>query len=156
MIKEFKKFISRGNVLDLAVGMIVGSAFTKIVSSLVDDILTPLLGIVLGGINFSGLSVQIGEANILYGQFIQNIIDFLIVAFCVFLIVKLFNKLSDNKEKLEKKLKKSKDEKEEPKPEVKKDDNIILLEEIRDLLKQNSNKEIKDSKKTKTTKKNKD
>lgn len=141
MLKEFKKFISRGNVLDLAVGVIIGSAFTKIVTSLVEDILTPLIGTLLGGLNFSELSFKIGEATIKYGSFIQNIIDFLIVSFCVFIIVKLVNKLSEEREKLEKKLNIKKEEaKKEEKP--KKDDNIVLLEEIRDLLK----KEVKKNK----------
>ena len=94
MVKEFKEFISRGNVVDLAVGVIIGGAFSTIVSSLVDDILMPLIGMILGGINFSTLSIKLGEAKIMYGMFIQNIIDFLIVAFCVFLFVKFINELS--------------------------------------------------------------
>ena len=94
MIKEFKEFISRGNVVDLAVGVIIGGAFSTIVSSLVDDILMPIIGMILGGINFSGLSITLGNAHIMYGAFIQNVIDFLIVAFCVFLFVKFVNELS--------------------------------------------------------------
>jgi len=142
MIKEFKQFISRGNVIDLAVGVIVGSAFTKIVTSLVNDILTPLLGIALGGLDLTALTIKIGDAVILYGNFIQNIIDFLIVSFCIFIIIKVINKLNENTEKLKKKISK-KEEKEETKEEVKqekKDENIILLEEIRDLLKNNNKK----------------
>ena len=119
--KEFKDFIQRGNVMDLAVGVIIGAAFGKIVTSLVDDILMPVIGSIIGGINFSGLSVTIGKATIKYGLFINNIIDFLIVALCIFLIVKGINKLTKKKE--------------EEKPAPKKSDEVILLEEIRDLLK---------------------
>lgn len=92
MMKEFKKFIARGNVLDLAVGIIVGSAFTAIVTSLVNDIITPLLGIILGGVDFSGLSIQVLDATIMYGAFIQAIINFLLIAFSVFLMVKTINR----------------------------------------------------------------
>ena len=120
--KEFKEFISKGNVVDLAVGVIIGGAFGKIVTSLVNDILMPLLGIVLGGINFSGLTLNVGSAVIAYGAFIQNIIDFLIIAFCIFMFVKFINKLT------------VKPKKEEKKAPVKSDE-VILLEEIRDLLK---------------------
>ena len=130
ILEEFKKFISRGNVVDLAVGVIVGSAFTAIVNSLVNNILTPILGLVLGGINFSGLSIVIGEESIMYGAFIQSVIDFLITAFCIFMIVKFINRLSLIKNK------KEEEKQEEPKPTTKADD-IILLEEIRDLLKEN-------------------
>ena len=123
-LKEFKEFISRGNVMDLAVGVIIGSAFGKIVSSLVDNILMPLIGMIIGGINFSTLSITVGTAQIQYGLFLQNIIDFLIVAFCIFLIVKSLNKLSNIKKK------------EQEKPAVKeKSEKVKLLEEIRDLLK---------------------
>ena len=132
MIKEFKEFISRGNVIDLAVGVIIGGAFGKIITSLVDNILMPLIGLLLGGIDFSGLSFKVKDATIAYGLFIQNIVDFLIVALCIFVIIKLINKLS----KVGKK-------KEEPKKEEapKKPDDIILLEEIRDLLKKSNKKE---------------
>lgn len=125
---EFKKFISKGNVVDLAVGVIIGSAFGKIVTSVVNDILMPLIGIVIGGMDFSNLAIKVGEANIKYGVFIQNVIDFLIVAFCIFCFVKLVNRFT---------------KKEEEKVEKKKEEQIILLEEIRDLLKdqeQNSKK----------------
>ena len=81
MLKEFKEFISKGNVVDLAVGVIVGGAFGKIVTSLVNDILMPLLGILLGGIDFTNLTITIRDAKITYGMFIQNVFDFLIVAF---------------------------------------------------------------------------
>ena len=127
IVSEFKEFISRGNVVDLAVGVIVGGAFSKIVTSLVNDVLTPLIGIVLGGIDFSTLSIDIKSAKIMYGSFIQNIIDFLIIASCVFLFVKLINTLS----------KKNKKEEEKVEEAPKKSDDILLLEEIRDLLKDN-------------------
>lgn len=121
MIKEFKEFISRGNVIDLAVGVIIGSAFGKIVSSIVDDVLMPLVGICLGGIDFSNLTLKIGEANIKYGSFIQNVIDFLIIAFCIFIIVKIVNKIMPKKEEVK-----------EEEPVV--SDEVKLLTEIRDLL----------------------
>lgn len=125
IIHEFKEFISRGNVLDMAVGVIIGGAFGKIVTSLVNDILMPLIGVIIGGHDFTGLSIKLGDAEILYGAFIQNIIDFLIVAACIFLIVRTFNKFAKKK-------------KEEPVPEPpKKSDEVLLLEEIRDLLKKN-------------------
>ena len=137
MLKEFKKFISKGNVVDLAVGVVIGGAFGKIVSSLVDDIIMPLVGILIGGIDFSGLTLKIGEAKISYGLFIQNIVDFLIVAFCIFMVIKAFNKITH---------------KEEPKkePEKVKSDEVIILEEIKDLML----KEYKSTNNTtKTTKK---
>ena len=84
IIKEFKEFINKGNVVDLAVGVIIGSAFSKIVTSLVNDLLMPLIGIIIGGLDFTKLSITIKDANIMYGAFIQNVIDFLIIAFCVF------------------------------------------------------------------------
>ena len=130
MLKEFKEFIARGNVMDLAVGVIIGSAFGKIVTSVVDDILMPLIGMVVGGVDFTGLSAKIGEAEVKYGNFIQNVIDFLIVAFCIFLIVKGINKISEKAEALRKK---EEEEKKEEAPA--KSDEVVLLEEIRDLLK---------------------
>ena len=129
MIKEFKEFISRGNVIDLAVGVIIGGAFGKIVSSLVNDVLMPLIGICLGGLDFKGLSLSIGNASISYGVFIQNIVDFLIIAFCIFIFIKLINKITRREDKKEK---------EEVKEEKQKSEEIILLEEIRDLLKKKS------------------
>ena len=124
MFKEFKEFISKGNVLDLAVGVIVGGAFGKIVTSLVDDIIMPIIGLIIGGIDFSGLSLKIGEATVKYGMFIQNIVNFLIIAFSIFLVVKAVNKM-----------RRIKLEKEEPPVEPKKSNEEILLTEIRDLLK---------------------
>ncbi len=88
MIKEFKNFVLRGNVLDLAVAVIIGAAFSKIVGSLVTDIITPLIGLVMGGVDFSGLSITVGDAVVTWGLFVQSIIDFLVIAFVVFLIVK--------------------------------------------------------------------
>lgn len=135
MIREFKEFIKRGNVMDLAVGVIVGGAFSSIVTSLVNNILTPILGIFLGGIDFSGLSLNIKDATINYGLFIQSVIDFLIIAFCIFLLIKLINKIMHVGKKEERK-------------EIKKREDILLLEEIRDLLSQtNSKKSKKNSKK---------
>ena len=122
MIKEFKKFISRGNVVDLAVGVVIGSAFSKIVSSLVDNIIMPLVGIFIGGSDFTKLSVTIFDVKIQFGIFLQNVVDFLIIAFCIFMVVKLFNKITHREEK-----------KEEVKPA--KPNQEVLLEEIRDLLK---------------------
>ena len=127
IIKEFKEFIARGNVIDLAVGVIVGSAFGKIVTSLVNDILMPVIGVILGGINFTSLTIKFKDATIYYGNFIQNIIDFLIVAFCIFMFVKAINVLTTKTKK--------KEEKEEAKKEEKQSDEVILLQEIRDLLK---------------------
>ena len=131
MLKEFKEFISRGNVLDLAVGVIVGAAFSNIVTSLVNNIFTPILGVFFGGIDFSSLKFTIGDANIMYGSFIQSVIDFLITAICIFIIVKIFNKINNDLHKLTKK----EEDKKEEEPVVSED--IKLLTEIRDLLKNN-------------------
>lgn len=123
-IGEFKEFIARGNVMDMAVGIIVGSAFTAIVNSLVKDIFTPLLGILIGGLDFTGLKLVIGGAELTYGVFIQNIISFLLISFVVFLCIKLLNRLS-RKKKVEEII-------EEAKPS----EEVILLTEIRDALRQ--------------------
>lgn len=93
MMKDFKAFVMRGNVMDLAVGVIIGGAFGKIVSSLVGDILMPLIGLVIGGIDFSGLAFIFGSAKVTYGNFINNSIDFIIIAFVVFLMVRAISKL---------------------------------------------------------------
>ena len=95
LMKEFKDFIAKGNVMDMAVGVIIGGAFGAIVSSLVDNILGPIIGMICGGVDFSGLSVKVGEATLMYGAFIQAIIDFLIVALVIFFIVKAVNKVKD-------------------------------------------------------------
>ena len=91
MLKEFKEFVMRGNVLDLAVAVIIGGAFGKIISSLVNDILMPLIGLMMGGIDFAGLSFTVGAAVVTWGNFIQTVVDFLIVAFVIFLIIKSAN-----------------------------------------------------------------
>ena len=119
-VSEFKTFISRGNVVDMAVGVIIGGAFGKIVSSLVNDILMPLIGVLLGGLDFSSLSIKIGDASLKYGSFIQTIIDFMIISISIFVMIKLFERFK---------------KKEEPKGCEKKNDEVLLLEEIRDLLK---------------------
>jgi len=134
ILNEFKEFIARGNVIDLAVGVVMGSAFSAIVTSLVNDIIMPLVGILIGGVDFAGLSANIGEARVMYGAFIQAIINFLIIAFCIFMFVKAINKLNEKAKKLKKE-----EEKDEVTPKT---DEVILLEEIRDLLK----KEKKNSK----------
>ena len=124
-IKEFKEFAMKGNVMDMAVGVIIGAAFGKIVSSLVDDVLMPLVGMIVGKVDFTALSVKVGEAELFYGKFIQNIVDFLIVAFCIFLVLKGINKMNRKKE-------------EAPAPEAPKGPTQEeLLTEIRDLLKKN-------------------
>ncbi|MGD9941557.1 MAG: large-conductance mechanosensitive channel protein MscL [Clostridia bacterium] len=94
MFKEFKAFALRGNVMDLAVGVIIGGAFGKIVASLVNDILMPLIGLLIGGVDFSSLSVTVGSANVAYGLFINNVIDFVIIALVIFLMVKGINHLN--------------------------------------------------------------
>ena len=93
MFKEFREFAMRGNVMDLAVGVIIGAAFGAIVTSLVNDILMPLIGLLMGGIDFSSLALVVGGAEVRYGAFIQNIINFLIIAFVVFLLVRAMNRL---------------------------------------------------------------
>ena len=97
-IEEFKEFISKGNVLDLAIGVVIGGAFTAIVNSLVNDVIMPVVGIILGGVDFSGLSLQIGDASLTYGNFIQAVINFLLVAFVLFTIVKAANKFKKQAE----------------------------------------------------------
>ena len=128
-VKEFKEFAMKGNVMDMAVGVIIGAAFGKIVSSLVDDVLMPLVGMVTGNVDFTGLVFQIGEgedaAVLKYGNFIQNTVDFIIVAFCIFLMLKGINKLNRKKEE-------PAPEPEAPKGPTQEE----LLAEIRDLLKQ--------------------
>ena len=127
---EFKEFISKGNVIDLAVGVVIGTAFSKIVSSLVDNIIMPLVGLIIGGVDFSGLSIKFQGASIKYGLFIQNIVDFLIVAFCIFSVIKIMNSFD---KKVKEKIKKEEEKKEEKKPELTKDQELLI--EIRDLLK---------------------
>jgi large conductance mechanosensitive channel len=116
---EFKEFINKGNVMDMAVGMIIAGAFGSIVTALVDNILMPIVGMLLGGVNFAELSIKVGDAAIVYGAFIQAIVDFLIIALVIFVIVKNINKMK----------------KEEPEEPAEDPADIALLTEIRDLLK---------------------
>jgi large conductance mechanosensitive channel len=129
MWKEFKEFLSRGSVIDLAVAVVIGTAFTQIVNSLVNDIFTPLIGLAMGGVNFGALAIKIGDATIAYGKFIQAIINFLIVAFAMFLIVQAANRLKKRFEKQE-----------EVKKEVQPSQEVVLLTQIRDLLQNNNNR----------------
>lgn len=132
LLKEFKSFAMKGNVVDMAVGVIIGSAFGKIVSSLVANIITPLLGVMIGGVNFKDLKIVLQEAKLLgspavtidYGIFLQNVFDFLIIAFSIFMVIKLMNSLQRKEE----------EKPTPPAPEVTPAD-ILLLTEIRDLLK---------------------
>ncbi len=125
MLKEFREFIMRGNVLDLAVAVVIGAAFTAIVNSLVADIIMPAIGVLIGGINFSGLAITIGSAVIGYGKFLQAIVNFLLVGFVMFLVIKSINSV-------QKRLAKPKEEK-PPAPVT--PEEILLLREIRDELK---------------------
>lgn len=127
MINEFKAFIARGNVIDLAVGVIIGSAFTAIVKSLTDNLINPLIGIFLGKIDLSNLKVSIGDATFKYGAFLNSIINFFIVAIVVFLLVKIINKVVSNKPE-EEEVKETPDASEQ------------YLAEIRDLLKAQNKK----------------
>lgn len=133
VLGEFKQFIERGNVVDLAVGVVIGSAFSKIVTSVVNDLLTPLIGIVLGGLDFSDLALTIGDSSINYGLFINNVIDFFIIAVCVFLLVKFINKLSKKKQNKE-------EIKKDVVEEMKKSNQELLLEEILKELKKSNKK----------------
>ena len=119
MLQEFKSFAIKGNVVDLAVGVIIGVAFGKIVASLVEDVVMPLVGTVIGGVNFAGLALTIGSATLKYGKFLQTCLDFLIIAWAIFMVVKLINRLR----------------KEEPAAPAAPPRQEVLLEEIRDLLK---------------------
>lgn len=125
MWKEFRDFVMRGNVIDLAVAVIIGGAFGAIITSLVNDIFMPIIGVLLGGVDFSGLSVQFGEAVIAYGHFIQATVYFLIIAFALFLVVRTINKLKKQEEAAP-----------EAPPEPSAEE--VLLAEIRDLLKARS------------------
>ena len=134
LFDEFKAFVMRGNVLDLAVGVIIGAAFGKIVASLVNDIFMPIIGMIIGNVDFTTLEIKIGEpvegaeqAAIKYGMFIQEIINFLIIALCIFMFIKLINKVQKKKE-----------EAPAPAPEPTKEE--VLLTEIRDSLKKMADK----------------
>mgnify|MGYP001746209274 FL=1 len=129
MLKDFKEFAFKGNVLDMAIGVIIGGAFGKIVTSLVNDLIMPIISILIGGLNFTDLKYvitpkhgDIAENAIAYGSFIQNVVNFFIIAFCIFIFVRLIEKF-----------KKKEDAKVEEAPA--KADDVVLLEEIRDLLK---------------------
>ncbi len=126
MLEEFKKFAMRGNVVDMAVGIVIGAAFGKIVSSFVNDVLMPPIGMLMGGVDFSNLAIALGEgeeaASINYGVFINTVLDFLIVAFAIFMVVKGMNKMK-------------KKEEEKPAEPPKPSEEVMLLTEIRDSLK---------------------
>ena len=128
LFDEFKAFVMRGNVVDMAVGVIIGGAFGKIVTSLVNDIFMPIIGVLIGNVNFSDLQIKLGEplegveqAAIKYGMFIQEVVNFLIIALCIFMVIKVVNKLQKKKE-----------EAPAPVPEPTKEE--VLLSEIRDVL----------------------
>ena len=134
LFDEFKAFVMRGNVVDMAVGVIIGGAFGKIVTSLVNDIFMPIIGMILGNVDFSSLEIKLGEpvegaeqAAIRYGMFIQEIVNFLIIALCIFMFIKLISKLQKKKE-----------EAPTPAPEPTKEE--VLLTEIRDALNKMANK----------------
>ncbi len=120
MVSEFKEFAMKGSLMDMAVGIIIGAAIGKVVGALVESVLMPIIGMVMGGVDFSSLAISVGDANIGYGAFIQALIDFTIVAFVIFMILRMMNKMK--KEQVE--------EEEAPAEDV------ALLTEIRDLLKQ--------------------
>ncbi|MFS0752367.1 large conductance mechanosensitive channel protein MscL [Oceanobacillus sp. 1P07AA] len=128
MWKEFKEFAFKGNIIDLAVAVVIGGAFGAIVTSFVENIITPLMGIVVGGIDFTNLKLTVGEAELLYGNFIQSFVDFIIIALSIFLAIKFLTKFKRQKE----------EEAEEVVEELSKQE--VLLEEIRDLLKEQSKK----------------
>ncbi|WP_319758189.1 large-conductance mechanosensitive channel protein MscL [uncultured Sphaerochaeta sp.] len=139
MIAEFKKFITRGNVIDMAVGIIIGTAFKEIINSLVKEIIMPLIGLFLGGVSFVDLKIVIAEATeqttevaIMYGNFIQRIIDFLIIAFVVFMMVRTINRI---RERIEARKKAEAAAEAEAAPPAPTPVDIVLLTEIRDLLK---------------------
>jgi large conductance mechanosensitive channel len=123
MLQEFKSFAMKGNVVDLAVGVIIGGAFGKIVASLVEDVIMPLVGSLLGGVNFAGLAFTLGSATLKYGKFLQTCLDFLIIAWAIFMAVKLINRLR-------------REEPAAPAAPPAPPRQEVLLEEIRDLLKQ--------------------
>jgi len=119
MLQEFKSFAMKGSVVDLAVGVIIGAAFGKIIASLVEDVIMPLLGTLIGGVNFSTLAFTVGSATLKYGKFLQSCLDFLIIAWAIFVAVKLISRLR----------------REEPAAPAAPPRQEVLLEEIRDLLK---------------------
>lgn len=128
MWKDFKEFAFKGNVLDLAVAVVIGAAFGKIVSSLVENIITPLVGLLLNGVKFTSLSFKYKETEILYGNFIQSVFDFLVIAFSIFMFIRLLSKFKRKEDVVAAT---------EEAPPV--DSKEVLLEEIRDLLKKQNN-----------------
>lgn len=128
MWKDFKEFAFKGNVLDLAVAVVIGAAFGKIVSSLVENIITPLVGLLLNGVKFTSLSFKYKDTEILYGNFIQSVFDFLVIAFSIFMFVRLISKFKRKEDAVAIT---------EETPPV--DSKEVLLEEIRDLLKKQNN-----------------
>lgn len=99
MLNDFKAFLQRGNVVELAVAVVIGGAFGKIVTSLVDDMVMPIVGIILGGVDFKGLALKVGESTIKYGSFMQSAFDFFVIAFVVFMLVRVYEKLRGEKVK---------------------------------------------------------
>jgi large conductance mechanosensitive channel len=126
MLKEFRDFLMRGNVMDLAVAVVIGAAFSNIVNSLVNDIIMPIIGIILGGIDFSGLSIQVGSANVTYGNFLQAVVNFILIGWVIFLLIKAVNRLETG-------FAPSKEGAAEEEPAATPED-IQLLRQIRDLL----------------------
>ena len=126
MLKEFRDFLMRGNVMDLAVAVVIGAAFSNIVNSLVNDIIMPIIGIILGGIDFSGLSIQVGSANVTYGNFLQAVVNFILIGWVIFLLIKAVNRLETG-------FASSKEGAAEEEPAATPED-IQLLRQIRDLL----------------------
>ena len=122
MWQDFKKFALKGNVMDLAIAVVIGAAFGKIVTSLVTDIITPLIGVLMGGVNFTGLMIKVGAAEVMYGKFLQTIFDFFIIALAIFMVIRLMMKFQRKKEEVV-----------EEGPVI--DAKEALLAEIRDLLK---------------------
>lgn len=122
MWQDFKKFALKGNVMDLAIAVVIGAAFGKIVTSLVTDIITPLIGVMMGGVNFTGLMIKVGAAEVMYGKFLQTIFDFFIIALAIFMVIRLMMKFQRKKEEVV-----------EEGPAI--DAKEALLAEIRDLLK---------------------
>ena len=125
MLQEFKEFMDRGNVIDLAVAVVIGGAFGAIIASLVNDIIMPLIGVLMGGVEFSSLSFQVGDAVIAYGNFIQAVLIFVIIAFALFLVVRSYNRMRREPE---------------PEPDAPPEPSAeeVLLTEIRDILKKRS------------------
>lgn len=144
-IDEFKKFISQGSVMDLAVGMVIGAAFTSIVTSLVNDIIMPIVGLLIGGVDFSGLSIRVNnffggndQVVIRYGSFLQAVVNFIVIAFALFLVVKAMNKMKDKAKAIADKAEKKEEAEEEAEDKKEEDlqkEQIKLLKEIRDSLK---------------------